>query len=413
MTKKIIFIILILATSFFSCKKEPKCKEPFQTAKAFPQHVKYSGNYIVPSAYSQTELDKHTSDFYDKWKKKYIKECDGKYYVNYDEGNVINVSEGLGYGMMISSIMSGYDDDAKMYFDGMYAFYKAHPSSINSDLMAWQQISNCETNPNEGNDSASDGDIDIAYSLLLADKQWGSSGKINYLAEAKKIISAIMKDDINHETWTVKLGDWSNSSDENFYYSTRPSDFISSHFRAFNTVNPNNNWNKVIDTCYHLMSDIQTNYSPQTGLIPDFIIDVNSKSKPANSQFLESDYDGSFYYNACRVPWRITNDYLLYGDANAKQILDKINNWIISSTAENPENISAGYILNGSAIADYDDVIFTGAFTVSAMTTNNQAWLDKLYEQIISEKISDNSYFGNTLKMLYLLTISQNYWQIK
>ena len=32
--------------------------------------------------------------------------------------------------------------------------------------------------------SATDGDMDIAYSLLLADNLWGSHGKINYKEEA-------------------------------------------------------------------------------------------------------------------------------------------------------------------------------------------------------------------------------------
>ena len=41
--------------------------------------------------------------------------------------------------------------------------------------------------------SATDGDMDIAYSLLLADKQWGSDGEIDYLKQGKKVIDAIME----------------------------------------------------------------------------------------------------------------------------------------------------------------------------------------------------------------------------
>lgn len=410
MKKQQLFILLIVI-AMISCKKP---KEEFTANFPFPQHSEYKGTYISPNNYSQEDLDNHTTEFYDKWKQKYLKNncADDQYYVDYDADNTINVSEGLGYGMMITAIMAGYDTEAKIYFDGMFRFFKAHPSSINENLMAWEQIEGCITNPDGGNDAASDGDIDIAYALLLADKQWGSSGEINYISEAKNLINAIMQDEINPETWTVKLSDWSTSNDPNFYYSTRPSDFITDHFRVFNIINPNTNWDNVINTCYSLIENMQTNYSTTTGLIPDFIINTNTSAMPANAQFLESNYDGDYYYNSCRVPWRITTDYLISADTRAKNALDKINNWLISETTGNVENISAGYLLNGTAITDYNDLTFSGAFAVSAMTSNNQTWLNNLYSQMINENINDNEYFGNTLKMLYMITISKNYWTI-
>ncbi len=36
-----------------------------------------------------------------------------------------------------------------------------------------------------------------------------SGGAINYLAEAQLVMSAILQDEINQNTWTVKLGDLS------------------------------------------------------------------------------------------------------------------------------------------------------------------------------------------------------------
>ena len=63
--------------------------------------------------------------------------------------------------------------------------------------MSWQQCDNGTAlidGANEGSmtggycDSATDGDMDIAYALLLADKQWGSSGDIVYLARPKQLL---------------------------------------------------------------------------------------------------------------------------------------------------------------------------------------------------------------------------------
>ena len=68
--------------------------------------------------------------------------------------------------------------------------------------MAWAQYTNGKS-PDET--SATDGDMDIAYSLLLADKQWGSKGAINYLQSGRDMIAAIMQYEINQETWSVLL----------------------------------------------------------------------------------------------------------------------------------------------------------------------------------------------------------------
>jgi endo-1,4-beta-D-glucanase Y len=54
--------------------------------------------------------------------------------------NVITVSEAMGYGMLITAFMAGHDPEAKKYFDGLYRFYKKHPSKNNPRLMAWCQV---------------------------------------------------------------------------------------------------------------------------------------------------------------------------------------------------------------------------------------------------------------------------------
>ena len=217
--------------------------------------------------------------------------------------------------------MAGYENNAKTYFNGLFNYYKSHPSNINNNLIDWQQLS-CSDSPNIDDDAASDGDIDIAFSLLLAHKQWGSEGEIKYLSEAKTVINAIMQDEINSDSCTVKLGDWSNSSDPNFYYGTRSSDFITSHFRAFSIVVNNPNWDLAVNKYFNIINNIQND---KTGLLPDFIINTNTTPIPAGQNYLEGIYDGDFYYNACRFPWRIGTDYLISGDNRAKRAVNKIN----------------------------------------------------------------------------------------
>jgi endoglucanase len=407
-----ILSIFTLVSLLISCKKNQDIPpDTIQPNVPFPAHTDYSGIHIKPGNYSQSDLDAQTSAFYSEWKDEYFKtDCKaGEFYI-YSGNDANTISEAHGYGMMIMCFMAGYEIRAKAYFDGLFNYYKSHPSNINNHLMDWQQLS-CSDEPAEEDDAASDGDIDIAFSLLLAHKQWGSDGNINYLSEAKAMINAIMQDEINSETKSVKLGDWCKPGDQKYYYGTRSSDFITSHFRAFSGATGNSDWNLVIDECYYLINTIQNSYCTTTGLLPDFIINVQTAPLPAGANYLEDAYDGDYYYNACRFPWRIGTDYLISGDSRAETCLNKINSWLINSTSGNVQNISNGYKLSGTPIFDWNDATFIGPFAVCAMSdVSNQNWLDKLYEELLSNNdLADGDYYSNTLKLLSMITISGNY----
>jgi len=379
----------------------------------FPQHTEYY-THIKPGQFSQDQLDDKVRSYYDAWKAKYlINGCENnQYYVFFDSGNTNTVSEAMGYGMMIVPLMAGYDDEAKTIFDGLYRSYKAHPSHIMPHLRAWKQITGCKDS--DGPDSASDGDIDIAFGLLLAHAQWGSAGSINYFHEALLIIKDLMGEtpsegDINQDYFTVKLGDWVTSG--HFMQGTRTSDFIMDHFRAFGCAVKDTNWNQVVDSCYSLVSDMQTNYSPETGLLPDFIVDLDVEAKPAGPNYLEGDLDGNYSYNACRDPWRLANDYLIFGDERAKAAVIKINRWLLASTGGSTNKVYAGYYLDGTKAVSWTDNSFTAPFTVGAMLdTTNQKWLDKLFAKTLQGSTANGGYYDNTLRLLSLITVSGNYW---
>ncbi len=409
-------IILLAALSFSlaSFAAEPGPLRPF------PQHTHYATGSIKPSHVTQAQLDGVTSAFYDSWRKKYlVAGCEPRqFYVLDDETTAANagqrtitVSEGHGYGMLITAFMAGHEPRAREIFDGLVRYYRAHPSAINPRLMAWNQVTSCINNPDGGNDSATDGDLDIAQALLLADAQWGSQGEINYRAEALALIAAIKKDEINPTTWTVKLGDWSAPKGKH-YFGTRPSDFMGDHFRCFQSATGDADWKRVTDTCYRIIAEMQTKHSPSTGLIPDFVADANTTPVPAKAKFLEGAHDGHYSYNSCRVPFRLGVDFLLTGEPRAKVALDRINNWIKSATAGKPDAIRAGYKLDGKLINKDDRTMaFTACFGVGAMSdAAHQEWLNALWSDIAASDSKYDRYFGRTLKMLCLIALSGNWW---
>ncbi|MEO3408393.1 glycosyl hydrolase family 8 [Mucilaginibacter sp. CAU 1740] len=386
-----------------------------QTAlRPFPQHVAYTAGTIKPNHLTQKQLDTQVELFYSQWKARYIKpSCDKhQFYVWFEKPGKECVSEGQGYGMIITVLMAGYDKQAKAIYDGLYNYYKAHPASRSSYLMAWAQGKNCKSLDGS---AATDGDMDIAYSLLLANKQWGSKGGINYLQEAKKLLAAIMRYEINQVSYSVLLSDGS-EGDSKDYYDMRSSDFMPANFKAFEGVIRTGKWQKVIDNNYVLFNALQKNYSPDAGLVPDFIQGINKKAHPAKPNYLESKYDGYYNYNACRVPWRVGTDYLLYGDKRAKLFVNKINHWIKETTEGNPDNISAGYTLEGNDIKGryFEALSFIAPFTVAAMVDKgNQQWLNKLWDYQVAFKLKDYDYYDNSIKMLNMIIVSGNYWKVE
>lgn len=388
--------------------------------RPFPQHTRYAAGSILPGHVPQAQLDGAALAFYRNWKAKYLvpSRTPGQFYVRVDEEQgkgkgpkKIAVSEGHGYGMLITAFMAGADPQAREWFDGLWRYALAHPSSINPRLMAWMQVTGEKNAPDGGDDSATDGDLDIAQALLLADAQWGNAGPIHYHDEARALITAIKKDEINRQTWTAKLGDWADAENPMFF-STRVSDFMPGHFRSWQHVTKDADWTRVVDAGYRMLDGVQSRFSAKTGLLPDFVISVNREPRPPAGKHLEGKHDGHYSYNACRVPFRLGLDFLLHGEPRAKAALGPMNAWVKLLTSGRPQDIVAGYELNGTII-DHDDrsIAFNACFGVGAMCdAAHQDWLNALWDCVVASDDPDDRYYARTLKMLCLIAMSGNWW---
>jgi endo-1,4-beta-D-glucanase Y len=379
-------------------------------ANPFGTHARPYAGGLAPSNHTQAQLDATVKSYYTAWKAKYVKQgCGaGRYYVKTGMSDSQTVSEAHGYGMLITAFMAGYDTSAKTVFDGMYSYFKAHQSTNTPYLMAWSQDKSCKDN--QGPDSATDGDLDVGYALLLADKQWGSSGAIKYKSEAKHVIDAI-KSGESTATYFVNLGDWTGHTGS-FGDATRTSDFMPGHFTSFAASIGDSAWSTIADRSYDMVATLQSKYAASTGLLPDFVTTPRTP-KPAPAKFLEGPDDGKYSWNACRDPMRIAIHYLVTGDARARTAAKKINTWLRAKTGGNPDNIKAGYSLSGSPLADSDYVTmaFAAPFAVGAMvdtSSGNQAWLNAMWDTVAA--MPSEGYYEDTIKMLALITLSGNWW---
>ncbi len=395
------------------------------TSIAFPNHTIYASGSSKPNNVTQPGMDSAVIRFYDQWKKHYIrytKDKKGAYvYCNADglwrggnkSAKSVSLSEGHGYGMMIMVVMAGYDGQAHEIFDKMATYFKRHPSNINHHLMAWDETSDSVINEHNSDD-ATDGDLDIAYAFLMADRQWGSSGSFNYKKEAIDVINALKQTNLNPKTNTMIMGDFTEEG-EPYYNDTRTSDFMPDHFKAFFKATRDSTWIKVANSGYQLLSLMQKKYSPTAGLFPDFIKGCNKVPRPAGPFFIEKRIDGAYSYNACRIPWRLAGDYLVSGDIRDAALLNPINHWLKASTKDRISKIRDGYELSGAYItgASGDNFVFIGPFGVSAMIDhNNQELVNKTWEYACNEPLSDEEYYGNTVKLLCMMVMSGNWWGV-
>ncbi len=375
----------------------------------------------MPSRYPQDQLDEDVRRFYEVWKENYLvaageDEAGNPLFrvafgVPGTERHHTTVSEGQGYGMMIVALMAGHETEAKALFDGLWRFVGQHPSEIDPRLMAWRVSDDPQTGDAT---SAFDGDADIAFALLLADRQWGSDGEIDYAEAARRLIEAIRQSEIGPRSKLPMLGDWVEPDGSEYnQYASRSSDWMLLNFKAFFYFTRQEDWLQVLEKARETASYLQENYSPSTGLLPDFIVPQSTADptpKPAAPDFLEGAHDGHYYYNACRVPLRIGLDALLNRKAVSKAIVKKISTWAEHSHNGNPHAIAAGYDLDGSPLpnSEYFSTAFLAPLGVAAMNVPaQQAWLDEIYEAI---RRTHQDYYEDSLTLLSLLVMTGNFW---
>ena len=393
----------------------------------------YRSDVCMPNIDKKT-MDAKVVEFYRIWKGKYIKPSKNNgEFVLHDDGNDKTskrwTSEGQGYGMLITVLMAKFDSSAKHSFDSLFNHYYTNRSHYSSNKDDFNKIIpnmkpflmvDASTSKYKMGGTATDGDMDIAYSLLLADKIWGNNGKIKYADIADSMLEAIKSQEINKNKNTILMGNEiedekpENKLDYYGYDDMRSSDFMPSHLTYFNAHDKTFNWNKINDACYSLFSKMQTNYT----FIPDFIHNVSNPipmdSKTARQAGLSHESNtNSFSYNACRIPWRVALGYILDGNLHAKEIVQKMNVHIRNITNENPLLINEGYTLDGRLLISSDNtpspLFFTAPFAVSAMVdSSNLGWLNKLWLNI-SQRETTN-YYGDTIKMIALIILSGNYW---
>ncbi len=369
---------------------------PFPHSRNYPYGIK-------PNNYSQDQMNNFVQLAFNSWRSTYLT-TDGCPYgmKRIRAGSAQNYetySEGIGYGLIILVLMDNSINNTQPDFDAVFRYYKHYNDGRN--LMHWKIDASGNVT---GQNAATDGDEDVALALLFADKQWGSSGTINYLNEAKTIINSLMTYCVEPNTYVLKPGDVFGGS-----HQTNPSYYSPNWYQLFYDVTGDSRWLQVINKSYSTINYFYTTYN--TALVANWC-KADGTRMDSQYRWWNNDYD--YTYDACRVPWRIGMNYLWYGTQhwqNTKSFLLKISNWIKSKTSSNPSAIVDGYDLNGNAIGQYNNAAFVGPFAVAAMCdSSQQEWLNSLFNRLVNFTTGGPwGYYNDHLRLLTMLVITGNF----
>ncbi|MEU8824468.1 glycosyl hydrolase family 8 [Streptomyces sp. NPDC048636] len=352
--------------------------------------------------------DRRVLDHYLRWKACFVRRGiggeEGRYAVYTPDAAHPYVAEAQGYGLVITALMAGADPEARTVFDGILRHVRAHPSVNDPELHAAQQDG--EGRDVGGTDSATDGDLDIAYGLLLAGRQWGG----DYTGLALRRVHAVKESEVHPATRLMKLGDWSSGDWDGV---SRTSDVMPGHLRAFRAATGDPFWDEALDAQLTLIGALQRYHAPDTGLLPDFVVDtLTGRPRPAPSQVLEGPHDGDYHWNACRDPWRLGADAALGGDPRSGEAARRISRWARTATGGDPDRIGCGYHLDGTRYGEGFSPAFAAPLAVAALTDEGaQGWLDALWDRLCAAPPDPARAYAAGVQLQSMLVISQNAWE--
>ena len=343
---------------------------------------------------------------YRTWKNAYLKGSGRQRYVKTNTANKAQtLSEAQGYGMLITVMAVKQGLGSQKSFDQLTRYYLAHQISKDNSLMSWRQ------NQKDGKmistkveqTSATDGDLDIAYALILADEKWGSKGDLKYNQLANQLLAAIKKYEINPTTNLPRVGDWATASKSANL--VRTSDLMTAYYRKFASYTKDGSWTKVAQSSQSALKKLSDQH--KTGLMADFVTIKGKELKlgSVKANQVASQYDAQYGFNACRIPWRVAYDYQLSHSQTSKGIAQKMCDFFASK-----KKITAVYTLDGKAVEDYTNIAFTAPVAYAAQVLSDQK-LKHNYTKDLTAEIPTNNYYPATIQMMMLLasgSIGQN-----
>jgi endo-1,4-beta-D-glucanase Y len=404
---------------------------PSATAKfPFPQNRRDT-KCIYPTNADYGDVQK----VYDQWKQHLItsdgvgSNCSSCRRVKRPKDNGLQtdstVSEGIAYGMIIAVYMND-----QPLFDDLWRYEQAHTwtytasypatGSSPTSLMNWYiaadgTVATTGNGGMSGTGAATDADEDMAWALIMADKQWGGKGSLSdtYANNAKKLLGDIWKYEIYNNKTPKNGGSWGSDDCLNISY------FAPSEYRAFASYSGENRWvSDVVPNIYTIIAASlnSSNGNQNNGLVPAFSTSTGANDKCGTNG--ASNQKHWYQYDSCRTPFRIGVDACLNDSAEAKAYVAKTSSFF---APKGVAGIVDGYELDGKdkaevPLKDYGGLsaAFIGPAGVGAMVPQSgkdyQAFLDDVYSHLRQNNMwTGGQYYEESWALMSLLMMTGNY----
>ncbi len=389
----IIGLIFVSASNVFS---QPAINSG-SPACAWPHNVAYAYG-LLPNNDSISSMNDSDTQLYLNRYSAFVTSsgAGGHLRVQRPSNNNDTVSEGIGYGLLIAVMMAD-----QTLFNGLYLYAKQYiPDQAGHYLMNWQ-INSAGTVI--GSNGATDADEDIAMALLMADKQWGSGGAINYKSEFTSYITAIWNYEAN--TGLIEPGD--------AYTTPLFSSYMTpAWYRCWATQDSGHAWANCTTWVYNTFFPNVLSAWPK-GMAPNCI---NNSSPYSTAVAIPGGTEAALNmgYDASRYPMRIGLDYLWNG-LNGTQITDFANTIIAGVSANGYQNYIQEYwnVSTGTPSGSPCSHLQIGPALVAAMTTTNQSFINNTYTELWNRvngtACPGLSYFQDTVALMCALISTGNF----
>ncbi|MEJ2044653.1 MAG: glycosyl hydrolase family 8 [Reinekea sp.] len=367
-------------------------------------------NQPTQITFDQSDLEQS----YQVWKSDMISSNNaggnGRYRVKFENNAGETVSEGIGYGMILTSL---FDDQTE--FDGLWLFAKDHFDD--NGLMHWKIGSPGQIN---GEGAATDAEVDMAIALINAcvkanNSVWPTSThNINYCADANTLIENIYQHEVDKSGNELLPGDlWTTETYPDGIVNL--SYFSPGYFRVFGAfTEQENKWQQVIDRNYEIANLAQNKPGNCSNLISNWNT-YNGDPQVVSWQSGTSRYWG---WDAARFAWRVAVDAHWYSDNKAVQTTNELASFFASVGMS---NMGVEYSLDGQRHQSWQHMFFdanaaSSIFAASQLTPvtcgDAQGQIRSNAQQaydVVNQDGMYGGYYGGYWRLISMMLMTGNF----
>lgn len=397
MRKTTLLFTLIISVASFGQINSGNPSVPFGSNSSYdygmmPTNLPSSGTYG-----GSTEA----ANAYNSFKNEFVENCgSNEARVKFDQ-KTKTVSEGIAYTMLLSAYAADKD-----VFNRLWQYYKTRRNG--NGVMHWKW-NGCGTSnaDREGVNGATDAELDAAMALIVADKQWGSSGQVhNYASDAVVLINAIKAHEVDGNTFNNGDG-WGDAGGcRNPSYQSPAYARVYESFLEAQGQN-SSGWSAIADGSANLLkiNSERTN----SGLPSNWCL---TNGVPNNSCNASNTDPFSFGYDAVRAPWREGTDYLWFGTSSMHNVVNTQIDFWKGKGGVNQVQGGNSFNQNGSGSGDKNGTFIgmVGAQSLASTTNStNQSFVNTIYTKNKNTSANDG-YFNRVMRCLGLFVQTGNFW---